>query len=112
MEWEAKGGRAEGSKIDSHLTRIRAQNRSTDVLMEQERAARLGAEVVGLRAQLGGKEEELQGALERCVGLQRRVQEAEMEAEMFRKNQDVLNRSQHVSQQMESYSEEQIRMLK
>lgn len=31
---------------------------------------------------------------------------------MIRKNQDVLNRSQHMSQQMESYNEEQIRMLK
>ena len=31
---------------------------------------------------------------------------------MIQKNQDVLNRSQHMSQQMESYNEEQIRMLK
>lgn len=42
--------------------------------------------------------------MEKCVTLQRRVQEAEMEVEMFRKNQDVLNRSQHMSQQMENYN--------
>lgn len=48
------------------------------MLIEQERAMRLGAEVSGLRAQVSSRERELQDALERCAGLQRRVQEAEL----------------------------------
>jgi hypothetical protein len=34
------------------------------------------------------------------MSLERKLQDVEMEIEMYRKNQDVINRSQHMSIQM------------
>lgn len=46
------------------------------------------------------------------MSLTRRVGEVESEMDMYRRNQDVLNRSQSISEQMEDYNEEQIKILK
>jgi hypothetical protein len=40
------------------------------------------------------------------------VGELEAEVEMYKRNQDVLNRSQNISEQMVDYNEDQINMLK